>query len=84
MGNDNKINIWHDIWMEDSPLFDKVIDGKENYVNHEAKVSEFIDSTKRWQLVNLRNCLPTDIINKISYIDIPINNIEDKTGLNFF
>lgn len=34
--------------------FDKVIDGKKNYVNNEAKRSEFIGNAKRWQLDNLR------------------------------
>lgn len=50
--------------MDDSSLFDKVIDDKEIYVNNEIKVSEFVDSTKRWQSDNLRNCLHADIINK--------------------
>lgn len=52
-------------------------------MNNDAKVSEFVDSTNRWQLDNLSNCLPGDIIDKISSIHIPINNIEDKLACIF-
>lgn len=44
-------------------LSNKLIFDKEVCVNHHAKVSEFIDM--RWQLDNIRNYLPKDIIDKI-------------------
>lgn len=69
--------------MEDFHLFDKVIDGKANYLNNEAKVSEFIDSNKRWKLDNLMNYILADIIDKISCIAISITNIEDKLACKF-
>lgn len=53
-------------------------------MNNKGKVSEFIDSKKRWQLDNLRNFLSADNIDKISCISIPINNIDDKLVWNFF
>lgn len=47
-------------------------------MNNDAKVSNFIDNTKSWRSDNLRNCMPDDIIDKISFIPILINTTEDK------
>lgn len=46
LGNSNNINFWHDIWMEESSLLDKVIIGKENDVDHIAEVGNSIDSNR--------------------------------------
>lgn len=54
----------HDIWMHESPLLDKVISGKEHYIENLAKVSAFIDNIRKWKLDNLRNYLPANIIQK--------------------
>lgn len=34
-------------------------------VNHQAKVSEFVSTTKKWDLRDLKNILPDSIIDKI-------------------
>lgn len=47
-------------------------------MNSTAKVSELIDSNRRWQLDNFKNCLLADNTNKISCIAVPINNFDDK------
>lgn len=39
--------------MEESPLLDKVVMGKDNYVVNVAKVSECIDSNRDGNLTNL-------------------------------
>lgn len=47
-----------------------------------AKVSEFISDSKKWNLNPITNHLPTDIINKIKGILVPVNDIQDKCYLN--
>lgn len=55
------MNFWYDVWMDESPLINKVRPHKENYINKDAKVSDFIDQTKRWRLYDLKDCLPEHI-----------------------
>lgn len=47
LGNGNKINFWLDNWVNDSPLINKVIPDKVEYINKEVKVSNFLDMTKK-------------------------------------
>lgn len=54
-------------------------------------MSDFINNNRKWNLDNLRNCLPTNIIEKVpripilinNIVPIPINNIDDKLNWEF-
>lgn len=50
LGNENCINFWYDIWMNKSPLINKIRPDKQEFVYNQAKVNGFIDTTKKWQL----------------------------------
>lgn len=72
-----------DNWIEVSPLVNKVKRHKIEFINNQAKVSDFIDITKKLQLQNRRNILWDDIVDKINHIPIPVNNIDDKIAWKF-
>lgn len=55
----------------------------EALINKQAKVSNFITAAKKWNLQDLHNILPDNIIDKLSVIPIPLNNIEDKIAWKF-
>lgn len=42
------VNLWHAIWMDASPLINRIRSHKEEFINSQAKVSELIDNTKKW------------------------------------
>lgn len=46
--------------------------------DHQAKVSQFVSSLKNWILDSLKEILPDDIINSISFIPIPTKNVRDE------
>lgn len=46
LDNRKSNNFWHDIWMKDFPLINKIKPDKTKFSNQEAKVSDFIDETK--------------------------------------
>lgn len=50
--------------MDESLLINKVRSHKKEVINNPANVNDFIDTTKRCQIDNLRNCLPDDTIGK--------------------
>lgn len=49
-------------------LINKIRPNKEELINNHAK----------WQLENLKDLLTDDIIDKISHMPIPVNNIDAK------
>lgn len=69
--------------MDESLLIDKVTPNAKAFINKQDKVSNFINTTKKWNLQSLHNILPDYIIAKINAIPISINNIEDKCVENF-
>lgn len=54
--------------MGESPLINKIIHNMAEFEDTQARVCNFITSTKRWILQNLTNILPDTIIDKISMI----------------
>lgn len=48
--SENCIKFCHDIWMDDSPLNNRIRSNEEEFINHQARVNDFIDNTKKWQL----------------------------------
>lgn len=80
---ENKIKLWLENWMTNSPLINIVFPDKVSYINKEAKVGEFIARMKNWKCNNLKEYLPDDIIDKIDSITIPLSNIEDKIVWKF-
>lgn len=77
LGNENKIRIWYDNWMEESPLIEKVPQERKFYFPRN-RISQFIDENKCWKIRELKEILPTNIVDKIINIPIPINDIQDK------
>lgn len=71
------LDIFFKFWKDQSPFMNKIRPTRKILLIMILR-SVFIENTKRWQLHNLRNCLLDDIIDKISRVLIPINNIEDK------
>lgn len=55
---DKKVSFWHDIWLKDYPLIERVMLEKVNNINQEAKVSDFVDEKKHWKLGTLIGHLP--------------------------
>lgn len=51
---------------------------KEEFTKTQVKVSDFIITTKKLNLSNLKNISPDLIIVKIYMTHIPINNFHDK------
>lgn len=48
--------------MNDSQLINKVILNKADCINKEAKINDFIDEMKIWNLKSLKTCLHDDIM----------------------
>lgn len=48
----------------------------EKFINNRQKVSNFITSTKQWNVTDLSNILQDHIIGKIKTIHVPITNVE--------
>lgn len=64
--------------MDESPFVKKNMPNIEEFINTQAKVCNFVNTNKKWNLHNLKNIIPDAIINKISMIQVSVNNIEDK------
>lgn len=62
--------------MENSPLID-CIQPNYPFYDKQARVSDFIINSKKWNLSNLNNILPKEIIIKIKAILISLTNIGD-------
>lgn len=56
---------------------------KEKVVNNQAKLTDFITTTKKWHLQDLKSILPDDLIDKIILIPISITNINEKIAWKF-
>lgn len=69
LDNGNIINFWHDNWMANSLLMDKVPEDCRANLNRNKKVSKFINSSRRWDLAELIGVLTAHIIENIP--DIP-------------
>lgn len=49
-----KIKFWLDIWMDESPLIDKISMDQRATINDEEKVSMFITKIKTWKIRELQ------------------------------
>lgn len=49
----NSTNFCIDNWMYESPLINKIMPNREEFIDSQAKVCNFVTSTKRWNLQNL-------------------------------
>lgn len=59
-------------WMDESSLINKIRPNKKKFNNNQAKVSNSITASKKWHLQDLRNTILDEIIDKNSFIPIPI------------
>lgn len=57
LGDGKSINFWHDNWMDDFTLMDKVNPNMSQYIMRNAKVSDVFTSTKQWNVNPLVNIL---------------------------
>lgn len=64
--------------MVDSTLINQFLPNTEEFINHQAKVADFITSSKHLNLSNLTNILPVSVIEKILLIPILVNDIKNK------
>lgn len=78
IGNKESIDFWCDDFCEKSPLIQHINDETGYNIDHQAKVSQFVSSLKNWILDSLKEILPDDIINSISFIPIPTKNVRDE------
>lgn len=69
--------------MASSPLIDHVPEDSRTFINRNEKVSKFIDSARRWNLVELLGVLPTQIIENIQNILIPLSDVQDRIIWNY-
>lgn len=46
LSNGQRISYWHDIWLNDYPLIEKVTSENLNEINQAAKVGDFINEEK--------------------------------------
>lgn len=67
-----KINLWHDIWMEDSPLIDKISQDLISQITDTTKISYLNDNKRTWNNNKLNSMLPKYIVDKITKIPISI------------
>lgn len=41
---------WYDYWMNESPLIYKLLPNTDDFINHQAKVTDFVTTNKHWNL----------------------------------
>lgn len=80
LGNGKKIIITAGLWMEDSTLIDESNLNMRIQITKTAKVSDFIENKKTQNKQKLSQMLPNQIMNTISGMPLPRNEIEDKFG----
>ena len=56
IGNGNKVSFWHDNWIENKNLIDILEVDEATMPSPHAKVSDFIQPDKTWNLTKL-NCI---------------------------
>lgn len=78
LGNGNKIRFWYDNWMEDSPSIEKIPLKQRSTISYDDKVSHFISENKSWKINELKYTMPTNIVDKILNIPIPLSDMQDK------
>ena len=67
-----QVHFWLDWWCGDGPIIDKlIIDPKT--VNRDLKVVDLINGLGDWDLTQVQDCLPTDVLSKIRSIPLPQN-----------
>lgn len=69
--------------MIESPLINKIRPDMEELINKQAKVSDFINTVKKWNLQKSSKKYYQTSLHKISIICTPINNFEDKIAWIF-
>lgn len=68
--NGDKIKIWHDNWIDKSPLIDKIPLEHRSTIKDDDKTSQFINENKSWKIGELKELLPTLIVEKVINISI--------------
>lgn len=71
LADGKSINFWYDSWMKDSLLVDKINLNIRQYIEKNAKLSDFISPTKYLHINSLVN-------NKIKAIALPISDLKDR------
>jgi len=79
IGNDSSVSFWFDNWLETNCLQDILQLSVDSIPCLGAKVSDFINTDKRWDIDRLKNILRDhNIIHKIVGIPLPISDIADS------
>lgn len=69
IGDGNKISMWNDNWVTDTPLIEQGTQQQGTDIN--GKVSSYLNSDKSWNIQKLEQNFPCDVVNKILNTYVP-------------
>jgi len=78
VGNGRSINFWTDNWCAEDNLVSLLNMDHSSVPDMDMKVSAFISPDKHWDSSKLSQYLPTDVIQTIQSIPLPITDVADS------
>lgn len=79
----NGKSIWHDNWMDEWPIIDKIPQDNRSNIEGTTIINYFIENDKTWKREELKFFLHSHIMDKILTIAIPMTNMSGRLFRNF-